>query len=126
MLLTCLIFLASRVGNTSLILRMSVVETGDLEAWAYDLVELEPSFFLLLVEGFLFWKYLDIVFTSFMDLGGRGGGGETLSREMGADLGIFLLFFYALVRVILGENLDAIFSLRVLNLLSVRKESQLA
>ena len=126
MLLTCLIFLASRVGNTSLILRMSVVETGDLEAWAYDLVGLEPSFFLLLVEGFLFWKYLDIVFTSFMDLDGRGGGGETLSREMGADLGIFLLFFYALVRVILGESLDVIFSLRVLNLLSVRKESQLA
>ena len=92
----------------------------------YDLVGLEPSFFLLSVEGFLFWKYLDIVFTFFMDLGGRDGGGETLLREMGTDLGIFLLFFYVLVGVILGENLDTIFSLRVLDLLSVRKESQLA
>ena len=68
---------------------------------------------------------MDIAFTSFMDLDRRDSSGGTLSREMGTDLGIFLLFFCVLVRVILGENLDAIFSLRVLDLLSVRKESQL-
>ena len=66
------------------------------------------------------------MFTSFADLGGRSSGGETLSRVMGTDLGRSLLFFWALVRVILGENFDTIFSLRDLDLLSVRKESQLA
>jgi len=67
-----------------------------------------------------------MAFTSFTDLAGRGGGRGTLSKEMGTDLGRSLLFFWALVRAILGENFDAIFSLRDLDLLSVRKESQLA
>jgi len=64
--------------------------------------------------------------TFFTDLAGRGGSGGILSTEMGTDLGRSLLFFLELVGAILGENFDAIFSLRDLDLLSVRKESQLA
>ena len=64
--------------------------------------------------------------TSFADLAGRRGGGETLSTEMETDLERSLLFFWTLVRAILGENFDTIVSLRDLDLLSIRKESQLA
>ena len=64
-----------------------------------------------------------MAFTSFADLAGRGGGGGTLSRETGTELGSSLLFFLALVGIILGVNFDEIFSLRVLDLLSVWSES---
>ena len=64
-----------------------------------------------------------MMFTSFADLARREGGGGTLSKEMGTDLEKSLMFFWALVGAILGENFDAIFSLRDLDLLSVRKES---
>jgi len=66
-----------------------------------------------------------MAFTSFTDLAGRSGGRGTLSKETETDLERSLLFFWVLVGAILGENIDAIFSLRDLDLLSVRKESQL-
>ena len=67
-----------------------------------------------------------MMFTSFADLAGRGKGGGILSKEIGTNLERSLIFFWALVRAILGGNFDAIFSLRDLDLLSVKKESQLA
>ena len=67
-----------------------------------------------------------MTFTFFADLAGRGSGRGILSKEMGTDLGRSLMFFWALVGAILRENFNAIFSLRDLDLLSVRKESQLA
>jgi len=69
-------------------------------------------------KGFLFWKYLEMTLTSFFDLTGRGGGGETLSIVTGTGLGCSLLFLVA-VRTVLVENLDVIFSLNDLDLLSV-------
>ncbi len=44
-------------------------------------------------EGFLFWKYFDIMFTSLAVLAGREGEDETLSIETGVGLGIFLFNF---------------------------------
>jgi len=64
-----------------------------------------------------------MAFTSFIDLAERDSGGGILSKEMGTDLGRSLLFFWTLVGAILGVNFNAIFSLRDLDLLSVRKES---
>jgi len=90
-----------------------------LVAYAYDLAELLfPIGILVLTEGFLLWKYLEMMLTSLFDLTKRGGSGETLSIVAGTDFGISLLFLLA-VRAILEENLEAIFALRVVVLLSV-------
>ena len=77
-----------------------------------------PTRFLFSAESFLFWKYLEITLTSLFDLTGRGGGGGTLSIVTGTVLVVFLLLLL-LLRAILGVNLDAIFALRVVDLLSV-------
>ena len=90
-----------------------------LVAYAYDLAGLMfPIGFLVLTKDFLLWKYLEMMLTSLFDLTGRGGGGGTLSIVAGTDFGVSLLFLLA-VRAILGENLEAIFALRVVVLLSV-------
>jgi len=90
-----------------------------LVACAYDLAELLFLIsFLVLTEGFLLWKYLEMTLTSLFDLTGRGGGREILSIVTSMDFGISLLFLLV-VGAILGENLEAIFALSVIVLLSV-------
>jgi len=108
-----------RARNASLILRTSEVLTDGLVAWVYDLAGLLFLIsFLVLTKGFLLWKYLEITLTSLFDLTGRGGGGGTLSIVTSMDFGDSLLFLLA-VRAILGENLEAIFALSIVVLLSV-------
>jgi len=107
---------------------MSDVEVGNLEAWAYDLLdrelrELLPLFFLLF-SGFLEWKYLEITFISFLDLAGREGGGGALLIVTGIDLGKSF-FELPLVGRIQGVNFDDIFNLSVLVLWSVYNASHL-
>jgi len=90
-----------------------------LVAYAYNLAGLLFLIsFLVSTEGFLLWKYLEMTLTSLFDLTGRGGSGGTLSIVTSTDFGIFLLFLLV-VRAILGENLEAIFALSVVVLLSV-------
>ena len=86
------IFSALRAGNALLILRTLLVLAGALETWAYDLSFFKATLFVSF-EGFLFWKYFDIMFTSLAILAGRGGGGGILSIETGVGLGIFLFDF---------------------------------
>ena len=74
-------------------------------------------------EGFLFWKYFKIVLTSLAVLAGSGEGEGTLLIEAGTGLGAVLLIFVFEERAILGVNFAEIFSLSVLVLLSVYKES---
>ena len=119
MLLTWLIFFALRAGNASLILRTSEVLADSLVAYVYDLAGLLFLIgFLVSTKGFLLWKYLEMMLTSLFDLTGRGGGRRTLSIVTGTDFGISLLFLLV-VGVILGEDLEAIFALSVIVLLSV-------
>ena len=125
-LLTWLIFFALKAGKVSLILRTSDVLALVLVAWAYDLAGLLLlSLFLLLAEGFLLWKYLEIAFTSFLDLARRRGRGGFLLMVTGTDFACSLLFL-EVVGTIFGVNLDEIFSLSDSELLSVLRESQLA
>jgi len=94
-----------------------------LVAYVYDLAELLFLIgFLVSTKGFLLWKYLEMSLTSLFDLTGREGGEGTLSIVTSIDFGISLLFLLA-VRAILGENLEAIFALSVIVLLSVYKAS---
>ena len=92
MLFIWLIFSALRAENALLILRTSLMLAGALETWAYDLSFFGATLFVSF-EGFLFWKYFDIMFTSLAVLAGRGGEDETLSIETGVSLGIFLFNF---------------------------------
>ena len=70
-------------------------------------------------------KYFEIMLTLLLDLSGSGERGGTFSIEIGTGLAIsFLLLF--LLGVALGVNLEEIFALRVLVLLSVWRESHLA
>ena len=94
-----------------------------LMAWAYDIAGFLVSVsFLALAEGLLFWKYLDMTLTSLFNFtGGRGGGG-TLSIVTRTGLVVSLLFLLV-SRAILGENLDEIFTLSVMVLLSVHNKS---
>ena len=86
MLLTWSIFFALRARKVSLILRTSDVLALVLVAWAYDLAGLLlPFLFLLSAKGFLLWKYLEIVFTFFLDLAGRGGRGGFLLMVTGTS-----------------------------------------
>jgi len=91
-----------------------------LEACAYDLVGFE-----WLVVVLLPLKYFKIVLTSLLDFtesGGAGAGGA-FSINMGTS---FAISFLLLLGVTLGVNLDDIFALRVLALLSVWRASYLA
>jgi len=62
--------------------------------------------------------------TSLFDYAGRGSGRGTFSIVTGMGLDVSLLFLLV-GRGILRANLDEIFALRVLDLLSVKSESQL-
>ena len=121
MLLTRSIWLAFRAGKDSLILSTSEVLVVCLKAWAYDLVS-----FIWFVMVLLSLKYFEIVLILVLDLAGSGGGGGgAFSMEMGTSLAIsFLLLF--LLGIILGVNLEDIFTLRVLVLLSIWRASYLA
>ena len=92
MLFIWLIFSALRAGNALLILRTLLVLAGALETWVYNLLFFGATL-LVLLKGFLFWKYFNITFTSLAVLARRGGGGGTLSIETGVSLGIFLFNF---------------------------------
>ena len=90
-----------------------------LVAYAYDLAGLLfPIGLLVLTEGFLLWKYLEMTLTSLFDLTGRGGDRGILLIVTSIDFGVSLLFLLA-VGAILGENLEAIFVLSVIVLLLV-------
>ena len=90
-----------------------------LVACVYNLAELLfPIGFLVLTKGFLLWKYLEMTLTSLFDLTERGGSRRTLLMVTSTDFGISLLFLLA-VGAILGENLEAIFALSIVVLLSV-------
>ena len=70
-------------------------------------------------------KYFEIVLISFLDLAESGGGGGTFSMETGTSFAIsFLLLF--LLGITLRVNLEDIFALRVLVLLSIWRASHLA
>ena len=119
MLFTWSILFALRAGKASLILSTFNILADILVACVYDLTGLLfPTWFMFSAKGFLFWKYLEITLTSFFDLTGRWGGRGTLSIVTGTGLGCSLLFLVA-VRTVLVENLDVIFSLNDLDLLSV-------
>ena len=62
--------------------------------------------------------------TSLFDFAGRGGGGGTFFIVTGTGLDASLLFLLV-GGGILRVNLDEIFALKVLDLLSVKSESQL-
>ena len=90
-----------------------------LEAWAYNIAGfLVSDSFLALTEDLLFWKYLDITLTSLFNFAGRGGGKGIFSIETRMGLVVSLLFLLV-VGGILGVNLDKIFALSVMDLLSV-------
>jgi len=102
-----------KAGKDSLILSISEVLGVCFEAWVYDLV-IFKEFVIVLFS----LKYFKIVLISVLDLAGSGGGGDAFSMETRTGLAIsFLLLF--LIGVVLRVNLDDIFVLRVLVLLSV-------
>ena len=107
------IFSALRVRSISLILSTSDMFTVGFDAWAYDMAG-----FLSSTDGLLFWKYFEMMFTSFFDLARRGGGGGIFSMVTGMCLVVSLLLLLVL-GAILGVNLNDIFALRVVALLSV-------
>ena len=69
---------------------------------------------LLLSEGFLERKYLEIVLISFLDLAGRGRRGGALLMVMGVDLGKSFLEL-PLGGGECGVNLEEILDLRLFN-----------
>ena len=90
-----------------------------LEAWTYDIDGFLVSIgFLALSNNLLLWKYFDMMLTSLLDFAGRRGGGETFSIMTGMGLGVSLLILLV-EGEILGVNLDNIFALSVVVLLSV-------
>ena len=114
-----------RARNASLILRTSNIFAVGLEVWAYDFVGFLVSFsFLASPKDLLFRKYLEITLTSLFDFAEREGSRGTFSIVIGTGLDASLLFLLV-GGGILGVNLDEIFALKVLDLLSVKSESQL-
>ena len=77
---------------------------------------LELLLSLLLTEGLLGKKYLEMILTSFLDLAGRGGGGGALLIV--TRFGILVALF-TVGGTTLGVSLAEIFSLRDLEQLSV-------
>jgi len=69
---------------------------------------------LFSIDGFLEWKYLEIMLTSFLVLARRGSGGRTLLMETGAGLAISFLL-PLLEGAVLGVNFEEILALRVLD-----------
>ena len=121
MLFTLSICFAVKAGKDSLILSISKVLAIGFEACTYDF----DSFDWLDV-GFLPLKYFEIVLTSLFNFAGKEGlrtGGD-FSIDMGTVfVNSFLLLLLGLVLIV---NLDEIFVLRVLVLLSVLRASHLA
>ena len=90
-----------------------------LEAWAYDIVGFLVSIsFLASSNDLLFWKYFDMTLTSLFDFTGRKGGRGTFSIMTRTSLGVSLLILLV-EGEILEVNLDDIFALSVVVLLSV-------
>ena len=90
-----------------------------LEAWVYDIAGfLVSDGFLASTEDLLFWKYLDMTLTSLFDFAGRGDSRGIFSIETRMGLVVSLLFLLV-VGGILRVNLDKIFALSVVDLLSV-------
>ena len=87
--------------------------TDSFNACAYNMTG-----FLGSTNGLLFWKYFEMTFTSLFDFARRRGGGGTFSMVTEIDLVISLLLLLV-EGVILGVNLDEIFVLNVMALLSV-------
>ena len=81
--------------------------------------------FIWLVTVLLPLKYFEIVLTSLLDFTGsrKGGAGGAFSIDTGTG---FAISFLLLLGMTLGVNLDDIFTLRVLALLSVWRVSHLA
>ena len=77
---------------------------------------LELLLSLLLTEGLLSKKYLEMILTSFLDLAGREGGGGALLIVTGFGI---LVVLFAIGGTTLGVSLAKIFSLRDLEQLSV-------
>ena len=113
MLLIWLIFFALRVENNSLILSISEVFAVCFDTWAYDLFGFSGSADIL-----LFWKYFKITLTSFFNLARRKGGSRAFSIVTRTCLVISLLLSLGFSTT-LGVNLEEIFALRVVELLSV-------
>jgi len=80
--------------------------------------------FFLELSGSLVWKYLEIMFISFLDFAGRGGGGGALLIVTGTDLGESFLEL-PFVEEMHGVNFEEIFDLRVLAFWSVYSASHL-
>jgi len=74
--------------------------------------------FLGSTNELLFWKYFEMTFTSLFDFTGKEGEGGTflMVTRMGLVVSLLLLLVEG---VILGVNLDEIFALSVVALLSV-------
>ena len=81
--------------------------------------------FIWLVIVLLPLKYFEIVLTSLLDFAGSGGeeAGGAFSINMGTG---FAISFLLLLSMTLGVNLDDIFALMVLALLSIWRVSHLA
>ena len=73
--------------------------------------------FLDSTNGLLFWKYFEMTFTSLFDFAGRGRGETFLMvTRMGLVISLLLLL---VEEVILEVNLDEIFTLNIMALLSI-------
>ena len=84
----------------------------DLDTCTYDLlVGVLVDLSLLLFEGFLGWKYLEITFISFLDLARSGGRGGALLIVMGVSLEMSF-FELPLEGGVHGVNFEAILALR--------------
>ena len=106
-------------GQECFLLRTSNIFAVGLEVWAYDFVGFLASFsFLALLKDLLFRKYLEMTLTSLFDFAGRGGSRGTFSIVIRTGLDASLLFLLV-GGGILGVNLNEIFALSVLDLLSV-------
>ena len=121
MLLTWSSWFMFKARKDSLILSTLEVLAVCLEAWVYDLVS-----FIEFIMVLFPLKYFEIVLISVLDLAGSGeGGGGAFSIETETSLAIsFLLLF--LLGITLGVNLEDIFTLRVLVLLSIWRAFYLA
>ena len=124
-LFTWSIFLVFKAENVSLIFKMSDVLVEVLEAWAYDLpVWTLVDLLLLLSEGFLGRKYLEIVLIFFLDLARRERRGSALLIVIGVDLGESFLEL-PLGGGEHGVNLEEILDLRLFDFWLVNKASHL-
>ena len=74
--------------------------------------------FLGFIIGLLLWKYFEMTLISFFDLAGREGGSRAFSMVIRIGFAISLLFLLRF-GAIFEVNLENIFTLKVVDLLSV-------